>query len=248
MKNDQVQALWIGSRLSNIEKMSSKSFLANGYDYHLYCYEDIDNVPDGVKILDANSIIPESEIFAYKSGAGKGSYSAFSNLFRYKLIYEKGGFWADTDVISLNKINFEYSDYIFSQEIESIYENRPRGLAIASSFFYCEKKSKLMSDCYDICMSKDKDRVVWGEIGPKLLGQKITEMNLYDFAKPYDFFNPVPWNQVEYLFKPNVNLDPIKEHCYCIHLWNEMWRRKNIDKNSLFDKNCVFEKLKALYL
>ena len=35
---------------------------------------------------------------------------------------------------------------------------------------------------------------------------------------------------------------------YTVHLWNEMWRRYNFNKNKTYDENCLFEKLKAKYL
>ena len=35
---------------------------------------------------------------------------------------------------------------------------------------------------------------------------------------------------------------------YTIHLWNEMWRRYNLDKNKQYDSNCLFERLKEKYL
>ena len=42
----------------------------------------------------------------------------------------------------------------------------------------------------------------------------------------------------------NMNLD----ESYTIHLWNEMWRRNNLDKNRKYEENCLFEKLKKKYL
>jgi len=52
-------------------------------------------------VIDGNQIIPEHEAFTYKNGPGSGSYSAFSNLFRYKLLAQKGGWWIDMDMVCL---------------------------------------------------------------------------------------------------------------------------------------------------
>ncbi len=46
-----------------MERLSISSFLANGHEYRLFVYDDVEGTPDGVKIEDANAIIPESEIF-----------------------------------------------------------------------------------------------------------------------------------------------------------------------------------------
>ena len=247
MHNKAVQSLWIGDSFSNIEKMSASSFVKQGHEYHLYCYKEIKNVPENIKIIDANEIIPESEIFSYQVGIGKGSYSAFSNIFRYKLIYERGGFWADTDVLCLKNIDFE-DDYIFPTEIESIKNGVEHGHAIASCIFYCKKKSDLMKSCYEDSNSRDRALLKWGEIGPGLLAKKIKEHDLTHYCTPYQTFNPIPWTQVGLIFSKNVTLDALSENSYCIHLWNEMWRRNGIDKNAGFDKESLFEKLKNKFL
>jgi hypothetical protein len=246
-KNTAIQSLWIGEKFSNIERLSALSYIKNGHEYHLYCYQDIEGVPDGVSIIDANEIISESEIFCYKVQAGRGSYSAFSNMFRYKLIHEKGGYWSDTDVVCLKPFDFN-EEYIFSSEISHINNNIIYGNTIASSFFYCDTKSEIMKTCYEICEFKDKEKIQWGEIGPKLLGDQVKKNNLINHVKPYHFFNPIPWNQIDLLFNNSVDMQSIMDNCFCVHLWNEIWRRSNIDKNSKFDKKCIFEKLKNLYL
>ena len=55
-----MQSLWIGERLSKIELLAIQSFLSNGHEYHLYVYSDVGEVPSGVILKDAASIIPET--------------------------------------------------------------------------------------------------------------------------------------------------------------------------------------------
>ena len=45
-----IQGLWIGSRLSRFEYNSIKSYLVAGYEYHLYTYDKVDNIPENVII------------------------------------------------------------------------------------------------------------------------------------------------------------------------------------------------------
>jgi hypothetical protein len=247
MKNKSIQSLWIGDTFSNIEKLSAASFIKNGHEYNLYCYNDIKNLPDGIKILDANDIIPESEIFCYQVGIGKGSFSAFSNFFRYKLIYEKGGYWADTDVICIKNFSPE-EDYVFSKEIECVQNGIEYGEHTASCFFYSKPKADFLKACYDECLTKDKNSLQWGEVGPKLFNKKIEEFNLNKYLKSYSVFNPIPWNQIVILFDPNFDYEYIINNSYCIHLWNEVWRRNDVNKNMKFADGCLFEKLKKDYL
>lgn len=97
-----IQGLWIGPELSRLEKLCINSFLKNGHEFHLYTYQDVIGIPEKCKIKDANDIIPKDEIFYYSDT--KGNPSAFSNMFRYKLLYDLGGYWSDMDMICLKKI------------------------------------------------------------------------------------------------------------------------------------------------
>ncbi|MCF8323269.1 MAG: hypothetical protein K9I26_09045, partial [Flavobacterium sp.] len=98
-----IQSLWIGDTLSLNEQLCITSFLFHGHEFHLYTYGTIKNVPDDTIIKDANRIIPSDKIFKYR----KGSYAGFADWFRYKLLFEKGGFWVDTDVICMKPFLFD---------------------------------------------------------------------------------------------------------------------------------------------
>ena len=47
----------------------------------------------------------------------------------------------------------------------------------------------------------------------------------------------------------NINIintvNKIPEIMYGIHFWNEEWRQHNVDKNKTYDKECLYEILKA---
>ena len=88
-----IQSLWIGESLGPLQKLSIASFLNHGHEYHLHCYQKIGNLPSGVVVKDASETLPASAIFYYQNGPGRGSVAAFANLFRYKLLLEKGGWW-----------------------------------------------------------------------------------------------------------------------------------------------------------
>ena len=113
-----IQSLWIGKPLSKLEQLSIKSFIDNGHEYHLYVYDNIQNIPEGTIIKDANEILNKDEIFYYKNG----SVSAFSNLFRFTLLYKKGGYWADTDLICTKPFHFK-QDFVISSEPNNTYLN-----------------------------------------------------------------------------------------------------------------------------
>ena len=236
MPHDVIQGLWIGNELSNLERLSLSSFIANGHDYHLYVYSDVNGIPDGVTVKDGNEILPESDIFSYRVGAGKGSYSAFSNFFRYKLLYDRGGWWCDTDMVCLKPFDFQ-QDYVISSELH--LGNRH----ITSGVIKSPAGSAAMKDNFEICTGKDKDSLPWGEVGPRLVSQCVSKFDLFEYVVDPEVFCPLgflQWNQV---LAPNLDLQ-FSEETYAVHMWNEMWRRQNLNKNDNFHANCFYEKLK----
>src|SRR5215216_3083614 len=111
--NRIIQGLWIGPELSVMEQLSASSFLRNGHEYHLYVYDEMRNVPEGTVVKAASEILPSSSIFQYKHQA---SYAGFANFFRYKLLLERGGWWADTDIVCLRPFDFA-APYVFASEM-----------------------------------------------------------------------------------------------------------------------------------
>ena len=60
--SDIIQGLWVGPRLSTMERLCIRSYIANGHDFHLYLYGPCENVPEGATVRDAAEIVPESDI------------------------------------------------------------------------------------------------------------------------------------------------------------------------------------------
>ena len=86
------------------------SFLKHGFTFHLYTYEPVKRIPKGTIIKDANEIMPKQEVFKLKE-----TFLPFSDIWRYKLMYLKGNYWVDMDMICLRPFNFR-DKYIFSSE------------------------------------------------------------------------------------------------------------------------------------
>ena len=105
-----IQSLWIGPELTDMEVYSIKSFLKQGFEFHLYTYDKVKRIPKGTKIKDANKIIPAKEIFEIKK-----TFLPFSDIWRYKLLYEKGNYWSDLDMICIKPFDFK-EPYVFSSE------------------------------------------------------------------------------------------------------------------------------------
>jgi hypothetical protein len=234
-----VNFFWVGNSLSTMEKLSLVSHLAVGHRCTLWLYEAINNLPSGIYVADAREIMPENEVFAYENGGGAGSYSACSNLFRYKLLSEQDVWWSDTDVVAMKKFDFT-EDHVFASERTSEGSSCPTTCVIKTT-------RELAKKCYELAKERATDRknLKWGVIGPLLLGQMIQENALESFVKPPETFCPLDWFAVQQ--------DPL--HCsvnssesHAIHLWHEMWRRSGIDKNRTLSEDSIYERLKKRYL
>ena len=86
---------WHGADLSPWHWACLGSFIRRGHRVRLFSYRPL-ALPPGVEPADASTIIPEGELFAFQD-----SFSAFSNVFRYQLLLQEGGWWIDTDVYCL---------------------------------------------------------------------------------------------------------------------------------------------------
>lgn len=227
-----------------MEQLSIRSFLANGHEYHLYVFEDVENIPAGVTLKDANEIFPADRIFKYKQ---HDSFSAFSNLFRYKLLRERGGFWVDTDIVCLKPFQF-LTDYIFAQEEMTDEEKR-----IGSNVIRVPAGCEIMQYCLETSATKNPDSLQWGEIGPDLMTTAVSKFSLSQYVQPYTVFNPINWWHWQDFIHDDIRTQvrvkrKLKSECRGVHLWHEMWRRNGADKNGVYPSKSLYERLKRQYL
>jgi hypothetical protein len=235
--------MWIGGRLSNLEQLAIRSHLQNGYEYRLYTYGPVENVPEGTTVLDGEKILPKTKVFAYHTELGKGSFSAFSNLFRYKLIYEQGGWWVDTDYVCLRPY-VDRPAVVGYERMEEIVDGEHL-THIASCIFRFDAKHPVMKNCYKEAAAKNPFKIVWGEIGPALLQKHYNAWESPDKLPPAhpNCFCPIDWFNIDDLIWEN-GIDWKWPRSNGIHFWNEMWRRKGYNKDGQYPKDCLYERLK----
>ncbi len=237
-----IQSLWIGNKLSIMEELSIISFLKNGHSFHLYVYENIDNIPKGTILKDANKIINKDKIFKYKDF---DSYAGFANLFRYKLLLEKGNYWVDMDIICLKPFTFT-EDYIFAgfREKKQMFNWK---LSVCNCVIKSPKNSELLEYCYTESSKLDSNNLTWGQTGPVLLSKAVKKFNLHSYVAHPNTFCPINWNESQKLIN-GKGFNKYTKNSFAIHLWNEMWRRAKIDKAGKFSENSIYEILKRRYL
>ena len=234
MNSPIVQSMWIGSATSVMEQLSIVSYMEHGHPFHLYTYADVENIPAGAIIRDGREILPAEEIFCYRRGYGKGSVSAFSNCFRYKLLLERGGWWTDLDSVCMQPLDFDGEHVVGYQRHPQIEQY------IASGLMKAPAGSALMEFCWDASRRVDRSTVRWGQIGPILLNQAVRQLSVSVQALEPAVFYPINYWQVWEL----VRRGEIPVGCSAIHLWNSQWRRNGLNPDAVFRSDCIYEQLK----
>lgn len=224
-----VQALWVGPKLRWIEEMSMLSFLRNGWRYHLYAYDDIENLPEGVEVMDASTIVPREDIFTEqaKSGAHKGSLGAFSDYFRYALLARRGGLYCDTDVINLRPFDANNARFVSTEHTDAGV------IAVNGALMAATPNDALQLCALDLSVAHiENDDLEFTKIGPALLARLFATGNYLDYAfLPYDFMNPIPCCRTSALLEPSATFlaRPEIRRARNVHVYTETWRVMGMD-------------------
>lgn len=263
-----IQTLWIGEELTTMERLCAESFIQNGHDFHIYTYGDLRNTPRGIELKDAASIIPPEKIFKYKD---HNSYAGFSNIFRYKLLRDRGNVWVDFDVICLRPFDSD-ADYFFSGVLKedesrtddaqvtgmagqlktllgrwSIFLAPSRYQRVGSCVIKAPRNSEIMEYCYRESLKPDPSQLTWGQIGPKLITRAIARFDMWRHVEPPETFAPIKHWDWKNIINGNIDISAL-QHSRSVHLFNEMWRREGLDKSATFPENSLYEQLKERYL
>ncbi|WP_423127961.1 glycosyltransferase [Gaoshiqia sp. Z1-71] len=237
--NKVMQSFWFGQNLTKLEQLSILSYLANGHEFHLYCYDKIEGVPIGTVVKDANEIIEKRYLFVDP----QGSVAPFADWFRYNLLYKKGGWWVDLDSVCLKPFDFN-ENQCFSSEKSPVPNDHS---IINNTYIKAAKGDDFILDCIKYIKIRGVNGLRWAEFGPYLLSKVLSNYDVRSLVKAPEIFCPYNWvNISDLIAKPS--LDSIEEQTYAIHFWNEIWRRGNLNKNATYHPESIFEQLKRRYL
>jgi hypothetical protein len=186
--------------------------------------------------MDAREIFPESAVFQDNTG----SLCAFADMFRYELLYRKGGWWVDMDMICMQSFDFE-DEYVFSSEHTQTF-----GMKINNGIFKTPAGSDILLFCKskaEEIVKKNHSTIKWAELGAEFFHQYIMEhQEFVSFVCRPQVFCPIPYFYYPLLFN-NVRID-FTEETYGVHLWNEMLRRNSVDPDMTFHPDSFYERMK----
>lgn len=141
----------------------------------------------------AEDVLPESKVFRYEKGAFTGHLSGFSDWFRYELLLERGGWWADTDIICLRPFTSSQR-FVFASGWEPGYD----GYVNNNVIFAGEPGERIFADAAAECRRIGR-RAEHCETGPVLLHRLVGEYDFSHFVSAPHVFNPVHYADVDKL-------------------------------------------------
>ena len=212
-----VNGFWYGSELGELEKLCINSWIKNGYEFHLWLYDDVE-VPNGVVVKNANDIVSLDKYFTYSKGHTKNTPVAFSNLFRAQLLYQRGGLYVDLDVLCLKPYEFN-EQFVFSEQMDSGWDYH-----VATCILYSENKGeRIFEDWSDWIITKKNKTITHGDLGPNLFTKLIIDNKLEKYVLSKEYFCPVDWELYKDVLEHNFD-------SYGVHLYRSLWNEKESEK------------------
>ncbi|MDO8389822.1 MAG: hypothetical protein Q7V57_04980 [Actinomycetota bacterium] len=220
------QTFWYGGPLTSYERFCLQSFLDHGHEVDLYTYDPHLVVPAGVVVCDAAQVVPHDDVFVYQhEGFGKGSVSAFSNVFRYQLLTDRGGWWIDTDVVCLtSEIDDNAGQYFAREDDEKV---APGTMCLTAG-------SPVAARCLERVVALGRD-VRWGDGGPRTFTDVLKELGLFDRAAPPAECYPVHYSEAVDMLRPSRanELGQRLSSAMFLHVWNSTLVHAGVDKHLL---------------
>jgi hypothetical protein len=227
------QSFWSGGPLSPYESLCLGSFLMCGHAFDLYTYDSNLIVPPGVRVRDASEVLNYDEFFVYEDGFGRGSPAGFANLFRYRLLAEKGGWWVDTDVLCRSIEIPEFRNFFAREDTGSI------NIAV----LYFEPHHPLMQRCLEEAKRMARP-VRWGDTGPFLFTRIVDELGYSDQVLPSSVCYPVHYSEALDILRPSMcqSASHRAESAYFVHIWNQMLQHHGVQKTLLPPRGSILRR------
>jgi len=241
-----VASLWIGGRLSFLDRLCLTSFAARGHDVTLFHYQPIENAPDCVQVADARAIYDNDEILVHKNG----SPAMHADIFRLHLMRRTDMIWVDTDEFCLSP--FEPAQgYICPKETEKAVTNCVLRLPRDSQAL--DFMLEFVADPYPIppwVLPKVKRELeaakaagtpvhvsqqLFTTFGPRLLKFALKNSGEDRHLSPVDTYLPLPSVRHRYAVKAKF-LETLTDQIFTsntkgVHLWGT-----NLRKNGWLEK------------
>jgi hypothetical protein len=239
---DPIHCFWSDALPSGMAHLALRSMIRQGHPVKLYTYDDVATmqalVPPGVMVADAGSVVPKS---TYHHALVHSEIRYFSDIFRYAVLQEFGGWWLDVDIVLVKPLDFA-SEHVFSTQWSGV-EN---GHVCVGGVMRAPKGSLHMANLYALSLQRlfSEKRVEYGAVGPLLLSEYLllsNDGNLLSSILPPTAFNAIDGSEVDLLVSESrdgfeILSDP---RVSGVHLWGKMWDERGLRLDSVPDESVA---------
>lgn len=244
MMTSTINSIWIGGELSAVHAACLRSFVRHGHEVVLHCYDKPKDLPDGVRLFDANKLMRPNEIVRHKKS---GSLALASDIYRYRILREGMGIYVDCDVFCLQQ--FVEADYILSWESNELVSSAiikfPTESALLKAVLVASEdpsfippwRSKKRQNLYRLRKAVGMPKLVvnqpWGTIGPILLTHYVKALGLDALVAPIDVYSPLYAPLSNLLFEKGLTLGELTtSRTIAMHLYNSNLKNKPIEQGT----------------
>ncbi len=239
----RIGALWIGGALSFLEQLCLKSFVDAGHHVRLYTYGDVDRIPDGIEVADANDVLKMDAIIRH---ARTGSPAPQADRFRYHMLAQTDDIiWADTDAYCVRPFTTP-NGHFYGWESEHHVNNGVLGLPRDSDTL--RELLDFTADEYSIPpwlpqrqqdeMKRARDAGTpvhtgdqeWGTWGPRAVTHFLHKTGEIRYALPREALYPISFKDRRIMVKPDAAAERfITPDTYSIHFYGRRIRQRIIE-------------------
>ncbi len=211
-----VNMFWHGGALPPYAWACMQTFIERGHAIRLFSYQRID-APHGVSNVDAGSVVGIAELERYQS------IEAFSDVFRYELLFKQGGWWADVDVVCLTD-RLPDSSHAWAEEEPGVINNAilkfPAGDPAAG---------RLAKTARELAGRSER----WGVTGPHLASEILASCEPGERAGSTPEFYPLHWLEAPRLLlrEQTTNVNRQIGNALFVHLWANVFKDIGINLN-----------------
>lgn len=230
-----VATFWIGPSLRWFERIGLSSFCAIGHRVKLYCYDPIENVPEGVELCDAREI--------WEPGpAHKDLHlAAQADIFRLYLTSSTDEIWIDGDMLAIRPLTRDAAGYAVGWEVADHQVNNavlgvPRNsdaLAllkdfVAKPFVPPWLNAHLRNTIAEVPEAERLAAICAAKrsaIGPLALTWALRETKEDQQVQDEAAYYPIPWHLSDLFFAPQNPVDRyFTKDTAAVHLWSHLVR------------------------
>jgi hypothetical protein len=236
-----VHMLWVSGPLSRLGRLSLASFLAHGYRPVLWSYDPVHLHGEADDLRDAASLLP-------LPADDQANMAYLTSLFRYRVLAEYGGIWADLDVVALTgSPGIPARPLVASEKRRPFRHSEPtatgESLTQVTNCFMANPEPRpgdLWHRAVDAVAALNPEQRSWEAVGPHMLsGLMLRNPDDHIDILPPQAVDPVAWWNVPgyFLEERDPPASPF------MHMYATIWARRGIDAEQAFPTTSLAGRL-----